>query len=181
MKDGEIETLAKIRRCRPTATFAFWLKWTESSRAGQAHLRQNELPRGIFPQTFEEVQELLFANLISQKLQEEVALREKRERANLHSQNIPDIPEDSGFELSDVPSDSAPAWGFFWVEGMFHYWRTRLLTSPVFSLLGLCANTQTICNTQTPHESDCGIVRQSAASTALCIGILLTSAYIKTS
>jgi len=43
---------------------------------------------------FEEVQELLFANLISQKLQEEVALRKKeRERATLH--NPEDVPEKS--------------------------------------------------------------------------------------
>lgn len=147
-------------------------KWTDISCAGQAHLRQIELPMEFSHKHFEEVQKLLLANLISQKLQEEVALREKERESNLHYSNHQCPRGLCALSFQMYLQIVHLHEGFFWVEGMFHYWCTRLAHFPCVLFTGPVCRYTNICKTQTPHESDCGIAKQSAASAVLCTGHL---------
>lgn len=156
-------------------------KWADSSHAGQAHLRQNELPVEFSHKHFEEVQELLFANLISQKLQEEVALREKRK-------SKPTQPEYSrcptglyALSFQTYLQIVHLHEGFFWVEGMFHYRCTRLahfpsvlFIGPVCKYTNICKHTNTTWIRLWSDKAKCCIYSALLRNT-------LTSAYIKIS
>lgn len=174
-----IETRTKYAHA--VQTFAYvciQAKWIDSSHEGHTHLRQNELPVEFSHKHFEEEQKLFFANLISQKLQEEVALR-KREREQLYTTWSFMSQRSLCFELSDVPSDSAPAWRVFLGWGHVSLLMHQTHSLPLCSLYWACEQI----HMQTHNTT---WVRLWSDKAKCCIDStldrnILTSAYIKTS
>lgn len=120
-----------------TATFAFCQK----QRTERSHLRENEPAVEFSHEGFEEQKEVLLANLISQKLQEEVALRKKKNKPDPEASRHP-------WEIwAFLPSSSEPAWRVF--QGWGHVSpRTHQTRSPPLCSLYWAwdANTRTYIN-----------------------------------